>query len=95
LTASDIREGPAFRPVDRHGSLGERRLSDRAVALIVKRHMLALGQASRTYAGHSLRRGMATTAAKGSASERSHHAHHGPHLHPDRARLHRAGGPLQ
>ncbi len=71
LAASGITNGPVFRPVDRHGRLGERRLSDQSVALDVKRHMVGLGQTSGTYAGHSLRRGMATTAAKGGASERA------------------------
>jgi len=71
LAASGINEGPAFRSVDRHCRLGERRLSDQSVALVVKRHMVGLGQAAATYAGHSLRRGMATTAAKGGASERA------------------------
>ena len=46
-------------------------MSERAVALVVKRHALGLGLVATGYAGHSLRRGMATTAAKGGASERT------------------------
>ncbi len=38
LEASGITEGPLFRPVAKGGRLGAQRLSDRAVALIVKSH---------------------------------------------------------
>ena len=37
LEVSGIDTGPAFRSVDRHGHLGTKRLSDRAVADMVKR----------------------------------------------------------
>ena len=43
----------------------------RGVALVVKRHMSALGHRSGDFAGHSLRRGLATTAARNGASERT------------------------
>jgi len=62
--------GPVFRPVDRHGNLGQARLSDKAVARIVKRRLPA-DYDSAQYAGHSLRAGLATAAALGGASERS------------------------
>ncbi|MGH9178295.1 MAG: site-specific integrase, partial [Acidimicrobiales bacterium] len=71
LAASGITDGPVFRPVDRHGRLGERRLSAQAVAIVVKRHMAGLGYRSADFAGHSLRRGHATTAARNGASERT------------------------
>ena len=38
LAIADIHDGPAFRPIDRHGVIGSTRLTDQAVALIVKRH---------------------------------------------------------
>jgi hypothetical protein len=41
------------------------------VALIVKRHMTGLGHAGGDFAGHSLRRGHATSAARGGAPERT------------------------
>ena len=56
---SGIDTGPAFRSVDRHGNLGTKRLSDRAVADIVKRRALAVGLDG-AFAGHSLRAGFAT-----------------------------------
>jgi site-specific recombinase XerD len=59
LSASGIDSGPAFRSVDRHGNLGAKRLSDRAVADMVKRRALAAGLDG-TFAGHSMRAGFAT-----------------------------------
>ena len=46
------------------------RLSDKAVALIVKRRAKAVGLDPTRYAGHSLRAGLATSAAAAGASER-------------------------
>ena len=59
-------EDPVFRAID-HGKPGRRRLSDRAVALIVKRAVLRAGLDPGRFAGHSLRSGFATTAARGGA----------------------------
>jgi integrase len=69
LDASGIEDGPLFRPVDRHGHLGIERLSDRAVAIVVKRTAQAAGLDPRVVAGHSLRSGMATSAARAGATE--------------------------
>ena len=65
-----IAAGPLLRAVNRHGQAGPA-LSDRAVALIVKKHMRALGYPVEDFAGHSLRRGLATTAARNGATERT------------------------
>ena len=46
-------------------------MSPQAIAIVVKRHMGALGYASTEFAGHSMRRGTATTAARDGASERT------------------------
>jgi len=70
LSASGIITGPVFRRVDRHDRLlGP--LSPQGVALVVKRQMGRLGHTSGDFAGHSLRRGHATTAARNGASERT------------------------
>lgn len=71
LQLAAVEEGPLFRPVDRLGRIGKTRLSDRAVALVVKRAAEAAGLNPDVYAGHSLRAGFATTAAAAGASERS------------------------
>lgn len=61
--AAGIVEGRLFRSVNRHGQAGEA-LSDRAVALVVKRAATAAGLDASRFAGHSLRAGLVTTAAK-------------------------------
>ena len=66
-----ISSGPLFRPIDKHGRIGPGRLSDRAVALVVKRTAAAAGLDPERYAGHSLRARLATSAAEAGASERS------------------------
>src|SRR5690606_4872081 len=55
LEASGIVEGTLFRPVDRHGRMADRRLSDKAVALVVKRCAERAGFDPAVFAGHSLR----------------------------------------
>ncbi|HXA66095.1 MAG TPA: site-specific integrase [Bryobacteraceae bacterium] len=71
LDAAEISSGPVFRAVDRHGRLSAARLCDRAVALIVKRAAELVGLDASIFAGHSLRAGLATSAAAAGASERS------------------------
>jgi site-specific recombinase XerD len=66
--------GPLFRAVDRHGNVSRERLSDQSVARVVKRALKAAGrdaEAVAKFAGHSLRAGLATSAAMAGASERS------------------------
>lgn len=70
VEAAGIASGPVFRSVDRHGHLGET-LSPAAVALVVKRSASAAGLEASTVAGHSLRAGLATAAAKAGRSERA------------------------
>lgn len=68
--ASGLEVGPLFWPINRHGHLGSRRLSDRAVALVVKRTAKAAGYDPVDYAAHSLRAGLATAAAEADVLER-------------------------
>jgi site-specific recombinase XerD len=71
LETSGITEGPLFRPVNRHGRIGQQRLSTNAVACVVKRYAQAAGLDASKLAGHSLRAGLATSAAMAGASERA------------------------
>jgi site-specific recombinase XerD len=71
LGRSAISAGPVFRSVDRHGNVSRHRLSDRAVALMVKRRVREAGLDPTSYSGHSLRAGFATTAAANGATERA------------------------
>jgi integrase len=70
LEVSGITEGAAFRPVDRHGRIGTTRLSGQAVALVLKRHAARAGLDPGEMAGHSLRAGLATSAAAAGVPER-------------------------
>lgn len=72
LAERGITSGPLYRPVDRHGRIGDepgasgriaRRLTGKSVSDIVHRHAVAAGLPSPGgYTGHSLRSGAATSA---------------------------------
>jgi site-specific recombinase XerD len=68
--AAGIETGPIFREVDRGDRVGSGRLSDRAVARIVKAAAYRVGLDPLVMSGHSLRSGLATSAAAAGASER-------------------------
>jgi integrase len=60
-----------FRSINRHGHIGADRLSGIDVARVVKKPAQRAGLNAAKYAGHSLRAGPATSAARAGASERS------------------------
>ncbi|SFU95649.1 site-specific integrase [Alicyclobacillus macrosporangiidus] len=70
LEESGISSGPLFRRVTKDRQIGTDRLSDKTVARIVKKYTTVIGLDARKYAGHSLRAGLATSAAMAGASER-------------------------
>lgn len=78
IAAANITGGPAFRGINRHGRISADALSDKAVALIVKRSVRAGALAdgateaeadaiAARFSGHSLRAGLATSAAANDA----------------------------
>jgi len=67
LAAADLQSGPIFRSVNRHGCVGGR-LTDQSVSDIVKAHAERVGLDPALFAGHSLRAGFLTSAAKRGAS---------------------------
>jgi len=69
--AAEIQSGPLFRPVNRHGRVLASRLSGEGVAIVVKRYVEKLGYDPAHFAGHSLRAGLATSAAAAGKSERA------------------------
>ena len=71
LDQAGITEGPLWREVDRHGNLGDTRLTGDSVARIIKRASQLAGLDPARFSGHSLRSGMATSAAAGGAPERA------------------------
>jgi integrase len=93
LDSARISDGPVFRSLDKFQRVQNRRLSDKAVARIVKRRAAAVGLDPARYAGHSLRAGLATSAAAGGASERVIMAQAG-HRSADMVRRYIRGGNL-
>lgn len=70
LRDSGITSGPIFRRVYPNGTLGKQGLSGNAVALLVKEAAERAGLDAATFAGHSLRAGLATSAAAAGVEER-------------------------
>ncbi|MDQ6674940.1 MAG: tyrosine-type recombinase/integrase [Chloroflexota bacterium] len=70
LAAAKIKDGPIFRAVDRFSRVQPGRLSDKAVALVVKRCAARGGLGADRWAGHSLRAGLAISAAAAGVEER-------------------------
>jgi len=74
LEAANIKNGPLFRAVDRHGNVSSRALEPGSIARILKKAARRSGMPEAEVAklgGHSLRAGMATSAAAfGGANER-------------------------
>ncbi len=70
-TAAGLTAGPLFRSVNRHGQVLGARLSGEGVAIVVKRYVEKLGCDPGQFAGHSLRSGLATSAAAAGKSERA------------------------
>lgn len=66
--ASGIREGALFRPIDRHHQVSPKRLSGEAVCLVVRGRVQAADIDAGNYSGHSLRAGLATSAAQAGVS---------------------------
>ena len=64
LRASGLHAGPLFRGFKRNQELRDHELTDKAVALIVKKYAGMAGLDPANFAGHSLRRGFATSAAQ-------------------------------
>lgn len=64
IAAAGITDGPLFRGFKRNLQVRDTQLSDKMVAAIVKKYMARLGLNPDDFAGHSLRRGFATSAAQ-------------------------------
>lgn len=64
ILAAQLQHGPLFRPFKKNKELRDTQLSDKSVALIVKKYINKIGLNAADFAGHSLRRGFATSAAQ-------------------------------
>ncbi|HTQ57228.1 MAG TPA: site-specific integrase [Bryobacteraceae bacterium] len=69
LEHAQIAVGPLFRAIGRKDAVGNRALNPDSVAYLVKRAAGLAGLETGSYAGHSLRAGLATQAAMNGASE--------------------------
>jgi integrase len=67
---AEVRSGPIFRRVRAGDRLTADRLTDRSVALVVKRHAEPVGLDPELFAGHSLRSGGITAAVREGHDER-------------------------
>ncbi len=68
LEVAGITSGALFREVDRHGKLGDSGLHSDSVGAILKRAVARAGFDPAGFAGHSLRAGFATQAARNGVS---------------------------
>jgi len=66
--AAGIHRDALFRRIRRWDTLGETRLTAQSVALVTKRLCVRIGVDPAPYAGHSLRRGFLTSAARARAN---------------------------
>jgi integrase len=69
--AAGIETGALFRVMNRHDQVLPKRLSGEGVGIVVKRYVEGLGFDPSQFAGHSLRAGLATSAAAAGKSERA------------------------
>jgi len=71
LEITGIETGAIFRPITRGGQLQDQRSNSSVVSRVVKRAAERVGLDSAKFAGHSLRSGLATSAARAGVSELS------------------------
>lgn len=71
IETGGVSAGPVFRAIHRQSGVTERGLEDHRIASIVKELAGRCGLDPALFSGHSLRSGLATSAARAGASERS------------------------
>lgn len=71
IAAAELESGPLFRRISRADNVLPYRLTGQAVAILVKQYVEEIGLDSTCFAGHSLRAGFVTNAARRGASTTS------------------------
>ena len=71
LHLSGITSGPVFRGFTKNKTVRKTAISDKSIALIVKKYVKAVGMDPQYFGAHSLRHGFATSAAQHQVDERS------------------------
>lgn len=69
LGAAGIEGGPVFRSMRKGDRVTDQRLSSKGAALVVKRAAEAIGLDAADFGGHSLRRGLVTSAVRAGRSD--------------------------
>ena len=64
MTAANITDGPIFRRVNWCGKISELVMKPEAVSIVVRERVAAIGLDPSPYSGHSLRAGLASSAAE-------------------------------
>ena len=70
LDAADIADGPVFRRIRKNNRIGEEPLNAESVVEIIKDFAERAGFPPEDFAGHSLRSGFITSAARAGVAER-------------------------
>lgn len=70
LREASVESGPLFRGVNRWGHVQQTAVTDQVVASLVKKYTRSAGLDADIFSGHSLRAGLATSAALAGAGER-------------------------
>lgn len=68
IKVASIEIGPIFRSINRQGVISSNALSNQAVSLVIKERLRSAGLDPSGFAGHSLRSGFVTSAAKAGVS---------------------------
>ena len=71
VESANLTTGPLFRSMTKFERPRTNRMSDRVVADLVKKYCALIGKRESSFSGHSLRSGLATSAAIAGASEAS------------------------
>lgn len=68
IEVAGIETGALFRPINRHGHVGDTPLTGDAVSVLIRERLKVAGFDPEGYSGHSLRAGFATSAAQAGVS---------------------------
>jgi integrase len=68
IRTAAIKAGPVWLHIDKHGHIINEAIGEKAMVRIIKRAVERAGFDASQFAGHSLRRGLLTSAARGGAA---------------------------
>jgi hypothetical protein len=95
IEAAGAHRGQVFMPVERHGNIGDARITDRGVALVIKRRVELADLDASEVSGHSLRRGTGDGCCECGRSGACDSADDGAREHDGTAAVHQGGIAVQ